>query len=189
MKLTGKKFLLLLLYTPTSRTQYNTPIHGRTRLVKMGFLFKMEILKDFQNDANIECVEFPEFEAWKYGPFSKVLVNDLEFLVAQGYIDVSSGNNPPLPEELYEYKTWYENIDDYDGNEYSEEVFSLAQDKGIEKAKVLWNELTKNQIDILIKFKDKLVNISLERILEYVYNKYKEAGFIEKSLIKERFNL
>ncbi len=40
MKLTGKKLLLLLLYSPINGKKYNVPITGRTRLMKMVFLFE-----------------------------------------------------------------------------------------------------------------------------------------------------
>ena len=78
MKLTGKKFILLLLYSPiTTGCNVNVPIAGRTRLMKMGFLFKEEVLNDFQKDRTFDEVALPEYFAWKYGPFSGEFLNGI----------------------------------------------------------------------------------------------------------------
>ena len=64
MKLSGKKFVLLLLYAPTSGNNVNIPIAGRTRLMKMGFLFKKEIKNDFEKDETFEEIALPEYFAF-----------------------------------------------------------------------------------------------------------------------------
>lgn len=191
MKLTGKKLLLLFFYAPTSGNKINEPIAGRTRLMKMGFLFEKEILHDFQKDNTFDEVALPEYFAWKYGPFSNELLNDLEFLINQGYINFRSGK-PPLPAELAEaefgeYDYWIEDIDDFHRREYEEEVFELTTDKGIPKSKETWDLLTNNQKEYLCRFKKILNQAPLDRILEYVYKKYRTDGYIDKSLIRERY--
>lgn len=57
MKLTGKKFLLVLFYSPTKGNNFNIPIIGRTRLMKMCFLFKKEILADFKKQEVFKLTE------------------------------------------------------------------------------------------------------------------------------------
>ena len=180
MKLSGKKLILLLLYSPEDE-EPNVPISGRTRLTKMIFLFKEEISKDFCSDKNIEEIDFPEFFAWRYGPFSSDLMKDLEFLKNQGFIGIKFSNTPIQIAELEEYENWKGEyrINDIDGgfdDEYQEEVFYLIMGKGISKAGELWDQLTGNQQDILINFKRVLNRARLDRILEYVYRKYKKEG-------------
>jgi uncharacterized protein len=186
-KLTGKKFLLLLLYTPMENTKPNAPISGRTRLMKMGFLFKEELLPDFKKGTSIEIsdTDLPEFFSWNYGPFSKDLLNDLEFLINQEYVSCSYGNNAPLPEELAEYEYWVEDIDNPSVSEYQEQVFQLM-DKGICKVKELWQMLTSDQRTLLTRFKTILNKAPLDRILDYVYKKYKDS-YTDKSLIREKY--
>lgn len=67
MKLTGKRLLLLLLYSSTKKKEANVPIVGRTRLMKMVFLFEKELLDEFEKNRTFEEIALPEFFAWKYG--------------------------------------------------------------------------------------------------------------------------
>lgn len=192
MKLTGKKFILLLLYSPiTTGGNVNVPIAGRTRLMKMGFLFKEEVLSDFQKDRTFDEVVLPEYFAWKYGPFSEELLNDLEFLINQEYIKARSGSSP-IPAELDEaeygeYDFWVDDMDEFRVREYDEEVFELTEEKGLPKAKEIWDVLSENQKKYLIEFKKVLNRASLNRILEYIYKKYQKEGYIDKSLVRERY--
>ena len=55
MKLTGKSLILLLLYPSESGGSQNS-IAGRTRLMKMGYLFEKEIWPDFKGDTPMESV-------------------------------------------------------------------------------------------------------------------------------------
>jgi len=191
MKLTGKKFILLLLYSPTTGEEVNVPIAGRTRLMKMGFLFKEEVLSDFQKDKTFDEIVLQEYFAWKYGPFSGELLNDLEFLINQEYIKSRSGSSP-IPAELDEaeygeYDFWVEDMEEFRVREYDEEVFELTEEKGLPKAKEIWDVLSKNQQKYLIEFKKVLNMASLNKILEYVYKKYQKKGYIDKSLVRERY--
>ena len=190
MKLTGKKFILLLLYAPTSGDKINIPIVGRTRLMKIGFLFKEEIVNDFEKDKTFEEIVLPEYFAWKYGPFSGELLNDLEFLVNQNYISTTSGGTPidaSIAEaEFGEYDYWVDDMDEFRSREYDEESFELTKEKGIPKAEEIWGILSQNQKKIVSEFKKVLNQASLNRILEYVYKKYKK-DYTDKSLIRERY--
>lgn len=190
MKLTGKKFLLLILYTPTKNGKdapANVPITGRTRLMKMSFLFDKEVREDFIKDKTFSEVALPEFFPWKYGPFSRDLLNDLEFLVNQQYIAVAIARSVPNPEELAEYEYWVDDLEEYEGREYQEEEFSLTPDAGIPKAQEIWSLLSANQRHLLIQFKALINQAPLDRILEYVYKKYKDQGYADKSLIREKY--
>lgn len=189
-KLTGKKLLLLLLYSPFQGNDFNEPISGRTRLMKMVFLFKKEIWSDFnKNNTNI-INNLPEFFPWHYGPFSLDLINDIEFLHNQKYIQIKQSDDSttsPKESELDEYEYWIDNIDDYSYSDYTEETFSLTNDKGIAKAQNLWEALDTTQQKCLIDFKRIINKTPLSNILEYIYKKYQDKGYIDKSLIRERF--
>lgn len=190
MKLTGKKLILLLLYAPTDCATPNIPVAGRTRLMKMGFLFREELLAVLEMDLRFEEVALPEFFAWKYGPFSTQLLNDLEFLINQEYVLASSGSDPLSADAadavFSEYEYWVEDVEDFRAKEYTEEVFSLT-DRGQTKAEPLWGELSDNQRRLLQDFKRALCRAPLDRILAYVYKKYRQDGYADKSLIRERY--
>jgi hypothetical protein len=187
MKLTGKRFLLMLLFSPVERGPEHAPISGRTRLVKMAFLFKKELMADFRKDSELDTSDFPEFFAWKYGPFSTSLMNDLEFLINREYIAVSASTNRALPEETAEYRYWVEDLDEPGVDTYDEEVFQLTPARGLNKAMELWGELSQSQRDALKRFKTIMNRAPLSRILEYVYRKYKDEGVVDRSLIADRF--
>ncbi len=155
--------------------------------MKMGFLFDREIRKDFAKDKTFSIIKLPEYFAWHYGPFSKDLLNDLEFLINQQYVSVVIGGMQPLLAESAEYKYWIDAVDDCEDNEYYEESFSLTEIKGIEKGSLYWEILSENQREIMIKFKRSLCKAPLTRIIEYVYKKYKGEGMIDKSLIKDKY--
>lgn len=185
MKLTGKKLLLLLLYSPINGDEYNIPITGRTRLMKMVFLFDKELRSEFEKDSTFEEIDLPEFFGWKYGPFSRDVFNDLEFLVNQQYIKVDISNGSPISAELDEYKFWIEDFEEYQTREYDEEIFKL-ENRGEEKALEMWSRLSDNQKKLMLDFKKVLNKAPLDRILEYVYKKYKK-DYTDKSLIREKY--
>ena len=194
MKLTGKKLILLLLYTPVEGDRVNIPIAGRTRLMKMGFLFKEEVLGDFQKDRTFNESILPDYFGWKYGPFSSGFLNDLEFLVNQSYVHRIENERMlsdlvTSQEELidWEYDFWIEDMDEFQSKQYNEEVFELTQDKGVVEAKKIWDILSKNQKMYLREFKEVLNRAPLSRILDYVYKKYRKDGYVDKSLIRERY--
>ena len=187
MILTGKKFILLILYTPNKEGMFNIPIAGRTRFMKTVFLFDKEFRQDFEKDKSFEEINIPEFIPWRYGPFSRDLLNDLEFLINQLYIKVSVSNRAPIPEELDEYMYWIEDLNEFQSREYDEEIFELTEDKGIPRATEIWTLLSKDQEKLLIEFKDALNSAPLDRILKYVYKKYKKEGYTDKSVIRKKY--
>ena len=190
LKLSGKHILLLLLYSPGQTNEVNETIKGRTRIIKMMFLFKEEIQKDFLKNKNVEIVTFPEFKAYNYGPFSKEIYDDIEFFINNGFIEDSSSDENTSEFEIDEYEVW---IDDFLFDDekdmilgsYSEEEFKLT-DQGCDWIEAnVFCHLSENQKEILKSFKKSINESSLEGILRYVYLNYKE--YAEKSKIKEKF--
>ena len=191
MEIKAKKFLLLLLFSPIEKKgEFNIKIPGITRLMKMVFLFDKEVKNDFKKDSDIEYVELPEFIAWKYGPFSRDLLDNLEFLINNGFVEsVNNSVEPFIASEIEEYNKFEYWVDDtiyQTVKEYNEEVYSLTV-KGIEKTKPVWDSLTENQKNILLHFKQIMVKGPLDRILSYVYKKYEKEGYTDKSLIREKY--
>ena len=193
VKLTGKNLILLLLYSPTVGEATNVPIAGRTRLMKMGFLFIKEVLGDFRQGAEVDESKLPEYFGWKYGPFSVQLVDDLEFLINQGYVRRSQeqatlSDITVSEEEMreWQYDYWVEDADEFQSREYDEEAFELGP-RGVARAKEIWEALSDNQQRWLVEFKKVLNRAPLSRILEYVYKKYREDGYIDRSVIRDRY--
>lgn len=188
-RFTGKDILLLLLYSPGKTQDANEPVIGRTRIIKMIFLFDKEVKKSFVKDSDIRVVSFPEFFPWKYGPFSKDVYNDIEFFLNNGFLD----NNPLESEkpafEIDEYESWvddylFEDEKDLLSHIRNEESFQLTG-KGVHFAeRQLYGELTNNQKEILTKFKESINRATLEAILRYTYLKYPEST--KESKIKDR---
>jgi len=185
-KLSGKHILLLLLYSPGENTEVNEPIKGRTRIIKMMFLFEKELHKDFIKDVNSKEIAYPVFFPWNYGPFSKEIYNDIEFFVNNEFIKSEILNEEMSLAEISEFENWKEDYSLENNDElFLEEQFSLT-DRGRKfTEEKIYGFLTSNQKSILTNFKRKLNSASLSAILRYVYLKYPE--FTEKSEIRDKF--
>jgi len=153
----AKKIILILLYLPKENTERF--IIGRTRITKTLFLFEKEI----KSKLGIEIDEdsLPEFFAYDYGPYSADLFDNLNFFRQAGFIN-------------------FENEDDAENTKYK------LTDKGINWVeKNLLNEIDTVSLELLTKFKKKMSELSLNDILNYVYNKYPK--YAKKSKIKDRY--
>ena len=185
-KLTGKDTLLLLLYSPGVMDDPNEKIRGRTRLVKMIFLFQEEIYQKFKFDIE----NLAKFVEWKFGPWSEEVYSDIEFFKSIGFIGIEAEENNAsdiTSEEVEEFEKWEDNISltDYATDEYQQEVFTLTSlgKKYIENNKI-FDSLSENQKAGLKEFKKKFNGVSLFSILRYVYEKYPK--YILKSEIKNQ---
>ena len=180
--------MLLLLFTPGKSHEVNEPIAGRTRLVKMLFLFREEVLPHFRKGTQINNENFYEFFPWDFGPFSPRVYDDLEFFILHGFVESSSASGEEtLPEAAAEWEKYVSDMDaeweDEAVAEYDEEQFKLTE-KGIEFTKArLLPALTPNQILLLSQFKARTVDVPLRGLLRYVYSKYPEQT--TKSKIRE----
>lgn len=186
-----RDILLLLLYAPGVEEKVNEPIEGRTRIVKMLFIFRKEVLSQFRSKTHLTESEFYEFFPWKFGPFSTQVYDDLTFFQLRGFVTSDCGTNEHefLDESAQEWVAWRNATgvgdDDPDNDllEFTEEAFMLSP-KGIDWVKRnLWDTLSESQQAILIAFKKKFVSAPLRSILRYVYSEYPEM--VTKSTIKE----
>lgn len=189
-ELNGKDLLMSFLYSPGIGNEYNEPIIGRTKLMKMMFLFEKEIYPKFFKEK-LE-INFPNFEAYYFGPFSGDLADDLKFFLSIGLI-ISKETNIPLSagakaeyNEMMDdniYDDWYDiSFDDESQFELSYELSENGKKYVSDK---VWNLFTARQKDILAKFKRQINTISLDTLLDYVYNTYPETA--ENSLIRDKY--
>lgn len=181
-----RDILLLLLYSPGVMDEFNQPISGRTRIVKMLFLFREEVLREFRHGTDINEQNFYEFFAWDFGPFSTQVYDDLTFFTLRGFIETDESKEDPLPESAEEWDKWSReqpSLAVADEVEAYEEVTFRLTAKGQRFAQGLYDQLSPAQRQLLKTFKAKLVNAPLRAILRYVYSNY--GSMTTKSKIKE----
>lgn len=184
-----KDLLLLLLYSPGTTGQVNEPVAGRTRLVKMLFLFKKEVLDRFKKGIGITEENFYQFFGWNFGPFSREVYDDLNFFILRDFITVKNLEQESLPESVEEWKEWLTmtgmdfHREELGFDEYFEEEFCLT-DNGRNFTQKIHDSLTKTQKELLTSFKSKINSTPLRAIIRYVYTKYPEM--IENSKIKDQ---
>ncbi|RKL61624.1 hypothetical protein DXT63_15615 [Thermoanaerobacteraceae bacterium SP2] len=189
-KITGKDLILLLLYAPGRTGEYNEKIEGRTRLQKMVFLFEKEVYPNFKKDALISEEDLPKFESYHYGPFSKQVFDDIEFLIGLGFVEVISSDEQIDMGEQEEYKQWLEEtgIEENWGSDndiviFEKQAFILSDigKKFVEEK--LWPALSDNQKNAIAGLKLNCTEANLNSILHYVYKKYPD--FTTKSRIRD----
>jgi len=182
-----KDILLLLLYTPGRADQPNEPIVGRTRLVKMLFLFKKEALPHFRKGTDINENNFYEFFPWDFGPFSNQVYDDLEFFELRDFIRRSGTKEETLPESAAEWQMWLSATNPDSAmtqlSEYEEEQFQLTE-TGESFAKSLYLALDSSQKNLLRAFRTQTASVPLRALLRYVYENYPEQT--TRSQIREQ---
>jgi len=120
-------------------------IKGKTRLQKLAFLLDKEELKD-----DFKAYDFKKYD---YGPFSKHLLQDTEWLKREGVVDINetrtfSGN------ARYDYELeedWIEEVEDLAEEENISEIFAAAE-------------------QLVEKHEDK----SIRDLVEHIYDHYPE---------------
>lgn len=179
----SKDLIMLMLYAKGHSGMHCESIKGKTRLMKMVFLFDKEIRKQFNLEKAIDKVAIPDFIAHDYGPFSANVYEDMEFLVNAGFISTRiSAESEGAEKEEYDYWVAKSKEDAIDFSGVTE--FSLT-DVGRDFVKdELKASFTDAQWNVLDKFKAKCTGIPLNTLLKYVYSKYPDMT--EKSKIKAK---
>jgi uncharacterized protein YwgA len=177
-----KDLLMVLLYAKGHTEQQCEAIVGKTRLVKMVFLFEKEIRKKFDLETPIAESAIPKFEPFNFGPFSPKVYEDLEFLVEMGLVDaVGSGEQDLLEDERQEYEYWQATSGERDRP--FQEVFCLT-DIGREFVESrLKNHLSEKQWGVMNEFKKRCTSAPLRTLLKYVYTRYPDMT--TKSTIRD----
>jgi len=179
-----KDILLLLLYSPGVNGIVNESIIGRTRLIKMLFLFKNEVWKKFKSNTQLSDENMYSFFPWNYGPFSSEVYDDVTFFNLRGFVEINLTSQEAIVESVEEWNFYQEQYgqDDSAGiQEYQEEEFRLT-DKGSAFTKELYDSLSSNQKEILKEFKSRITSMPLRALLRYVYKQYDD--FTSNSVIK-----
>lgn len=174
----SKDLILHLLYVPGQTGKVCEPITGKTRLQKMLFLFKEEVWKKFKLDKHIDNKALPSFEAYDFGPFSKQIYEDIEFLSSVGFVSKSGDEDDESIEQ--ELRDEFKEVNE----DYEEETYSLSNvgKEFIESGEA--GTLSKNQQEILQEFKTRSCQIPLRALLLYVYSNY--PAMTTNSKIKDK---
>jgi len=184
-KLSGADYLLILLYLPDGKS---SPIRGRTRITKMMFLFKKEIYPRLNSSAITIEDRLPEFEAYKFGPFSRDVFEQIDVFCNIGFVEVTeipfdSSDMTEISAED-EQGSHDESCDDsviVGAN--SVELYSLSEiGRKFVREKLLVT-LTSEQLRILTDFKNAVSRTKLRDLLGYVYRRYPE--YTTRSEIRE----
>jgi len=143
------------------------------------FLFNQEIAKRFRTEHLPSENEMYQFFPWSFGPFSKDVYTDLDFLMSTGFIRSEIADSQGVSEETtaevqeWESQTGIDLNPDSEGvTEYAEEKFSLTDLGSSFVTKSLLEETTEAQISLLVEFKRRLCGTPLRAILRYVYQTY-----------------
>lgn len=180
----SKDILMLLLYAGGSSGKFCEPVEGQTRLMKMVFLFKKELANKL--DKIIDHAALPSFEAYDFGPFSSEVYSDLEFLVNNKFVVVTSDEKGGTSENK-ELEYWRATLGSQDEapSEYVGRSFALTDLGRDFVQEVLLDDagITPSQLAILAEFKKRCVEAPLRALLKYVYTRYE--SMTTKSKIKE----
>lgn len=185
-----KDILLLLLYTRGKTKELCEAICGRTRLMKMVYLFEKEIFHKGNFDKYVSKEKLASFEAYKYGPFSIDVFRDISFFINIGYIEAKNleGKDASMAdiEEFSKYLDEFilEGENTGEGfSSYEEEEFILTEE-GKQFTSLLYDQLTEGQKAALTNFKSRYNSSTLSTLLRYVYRTYPDSA--EKSEIRSK---
>lgn len=184
----GKDLLMILLYARGKNERWGEAISGRTRLVKMVFLFKEELSINDLMKNKFSKADLPNFVAYKYGPFSSEVYSDLDFLINLQLVRAQiSETEETIPEEALEYSLWQEEVaigqQGYE-DEYIPELFQLTASGKEFCEKEYKDALTSEQWNLISEFKKRSTEVPLSSLLSYVYLKY--PPFTVNSEIKHK---
>ena len=182
--------LIVLLYAPGKKSKEAEPIEGITRLQKLMFLLQ----QDVGPKRLVEEAEKYDYEAFKMGPYSKGLLNDIEELKAAGIIETKkleyllTDDGDELPDDSDELPDSDRDIDIPQSKtkrveSYQFKLSRLGKDIGSD----LWEVLPHKQRKDLEKFKSFFNSLTLRQLLIFTYEKYPE--YTTKSEIKGQLGL
>lgn len=182
----GSDLLLVLFYSPGKNDECNEWIVGRTRLMKMVFLFEQELAKTFFKNRDTPVL--PGFESLYFGPYSAEVQEALSFFVNSSIVIEEETDIPLSGGDALEM-SYAESDDIWNDSSILELEFECRyrlSDIGVRYVEErLWDDLTATQQSMLRQFKRKINQMSLDSLLSYVYNAYPE--YTDKSIIKYRY--
>lgn len=179
----------------------NRPIVGTTRLQKLLFLVEHEKkIRSEEGSFN--------FEAFKFGPASKTLYDDIEFLLNIGFLEKtgedSSIDNLSLEDlENVDVKRLLRGVTEAEGDEYEDEEIKKREkedemdENTVENDSIVYritekgidylrenNLLNSNEAEQINNVRKKYGRKSLVELLKYIYTKYPK--YTTESEIKDQ---
>ena len=170
----GTDVILVLLYAGGNRRNENEEIMGNTRLVKLMFLLEKE------TSLNRYLTDFT-YEAYNFGPFSSELYDSLQALVSARLVQINRSESEGYLDEADRYQIERQTESEAESPRNTV-VYSLTSE-GIVVASALYSSLSETERNDIINLKRKFNGISLRRLLQYIYRKYKE--YATESVIKD----
>jgi len=178
-RIAGIELIAALLYAPGESSKINEEIKGITKLIKLIFLLLKEsdLKKDIGNEFN--------YEAYDYGPFSSEVYDYLEMLKVKKMIIIKEEKINDFREIIDDYipsENTPDNYEKLDIKKKQVEIYSLNE-LGIKFVEWLLGKGKIRQTDFrkISDFKKKYNNLSLKKLLKYVYVNYPKER--ERSLI------
>jgi uncharacterized protein len=171
MDMSRGQLLMMLLAAEGHRGEAAEPIQGTTRLQKLLFLL--------EHEANLKATTGSDFkfEAWKFGPVSKELYDDLEKLENLGLLETDP-ISASSPTELDEYGLSFDDLmgeEKREAQESSEEKRYRLTRKGLDWIKAHVDGKKQHEVvDKIRRIKAKYGALSLQDLLHYVYSKFPE---------------
>ena len=172
MSTISKRNILLLMLGTGKDSDIANGINGITRLQKRLFLL--------ENEDYIKTIEDGyQFEAYKAGPYSSTIYDDLEFLENLGLINAETSGVATEEEEDMDF-TFEELMDDGEltDNEiktpdlYDEKRFRITEKGAAKEKTILEKKECASVVDGIRKIKSKFGHYSLDDLLYYIYTKY-----------------
>lgn len=184
-----RALLLLLIGCPGPRGQAGEPIFGITRLQKLLFLLEKEY-----NIAEILDSTY-DFEAWRFGPYTPELYDDLEFLENLGLIEAREFGPQTLHEQWEEdyldKQVYLSQREEDETDKYQGKAFKLSDPDGHEKYQQLQNMLQSEGVELqklmsaIREVKSAYGEMPLRSLISHVYNLYPD--YASKSELKHLF--
>ena len=175
MSTISKRNILLLMLGTGKDSDIANGINGITRLQKLLFLLG--------NENYIKKIEDGyEFQAYKAGPYSPTIYDDLEFLENLGLIEAETSGVATEEEEADMDFTFEELMDDGELTDdeiktsdlYDEKRFRITAVGAAKVKTILAKKECAAVVDGIRKIKSKFGHYSLDDLLYYVYTKYPE---------------
>lgn len=141
------EWIMRLLYAPDSYDRTNTPLYGRTRMMKACFLLARNLEDKLGQQTGFN------FQPDKYGPFDRGVYDAIDLLRNEGKLEVTP---PEEHDERFESKEY------------------RLTDEGLEEAENLYESIPERQQELVRWVKNKHAMEKLGQLLNYVYSKYPE---------------
>lgn len=179
-----KDLLLLLLYSPGQTRDVNEKIVGRTRLMKLMYLFYEELADHIRFSRGVDQSTYHTFRPFHFGPFSKEVYDDIQFLENINFVKEDSGEELSIAEfaeaRLFYDEALVERLElDEAETYYLEPVFNLKEE-GLKFTEKLYATLIDSDKKRLAEFKKTYNSLPLATLLRYVYSKYPESAVESK---------